>query len=336
VNAPTAVPLEDHAAGGVYLRAYLRPFAGFLAQPDITEVMVNRPGEVWLERAGQAAMQRIEAPDVDDVLLGRLAAQIARTTHQGVNRESPLLAAVLGGGERVQMIGPPATRAGWALSIRRHLAIDRPLEIYDRPLPPRATISTFGVLNDDEIRADPIAFLRRAVRARKTVLISGGASSGKTTFLNALLKVVPAQERIITVEDTPEIAVSQPNTLGLVAVKGDLGEAKVTVEDLLQASLRLRPDRIIVGEIRGRETATFLRAINTGHPGSFTTVHANSPDGALEQIALMVMQSGLTLSRGETIAYAKSLIDVVVQLGRVGGERRIVDIRAANIESRPG
>jgi len=110
-------------------------------------------------------------------------------------------------------------------------------------------------------------------------------------------------------------------------VKGEMGEAKVTVEDLLHASLRLRPDRIIVGEIRGRETATFLRAINTGHPGSFTTVHANTPEGALDQIALMVMQSGLGLSREETIGYSRSLIDVIVQLGRVGGERRITDIR---------
>ena len=146
---------------------------------------------------------------------------------------------------------------------------------------------------------------------------------------------MPAYERIITVEDAPEIVVSQPNAVGLVAVKGDLGEAKFTVEDLLQASLRLRPDRIIVGEIRGRETATFLRAINTGHPGSFTTVHANTPEGALEQIALMVMQSGLTLSRGETIAYARSLIDIVVQLGRIGGQRGIIDIRthAAEVDA---
>jgi type IV secretion system protein VirB11 len=319
--------MEDHAPGGVYLRTYLRPFARFLDQPDVTEVMVNRPGEVWVERVGQAAMRRIEAPDVDEVLLGRLAAQIARTTHQGVNRESPLLAAVLAGGERVQMIGPPATRAGWALSIRRHLIIDRPLEAYDHALPPKVEALMDPAAEAERMRREPIAFLRDAVRARKTVLISGGTSSGKTTFLNALLKAAPADERIITVEDTPEIAVSQPNAVGLVAVKGDLGEAKVTVEDLLHASLRLRPDRIIVGEIRGRETATFLRAINTGHPGSFTTVHANSPEGALEQIALMVMQSGLTLSRSETIAYARSLIDVVVQLGRVGGERRIIDVR---------
>jgi len=256
-----------------------------------------------------------------------LAGQIARATHQGVNRESPLLGAVLPGGERVQMVGPPATRAGWVLSVRRHLTLDRPLDAYDRPLPPPARAPRAQAEEAELVRNQPVAFLREAVAARRTILISGGTSSGKTTFLNALLKTVPAEERIVTVEDAPEIKVSQPNAIGLVAVKGELGEARVTVEDLLQASLRLRPDRIIVGEIRGREAATFLRAINTGHPGSFTTVHANTPEGALEQIALMVMQSGLSLSREETLAYARSLIDVVVQLGRVGGERRIVDVQ---------
>ncbi len=335
MSAEAPVPLEDHAGLGVYLRVYLRPFAKYLEQPDVTEVMVNRPGEVWVEQAGHVAMRRIDDRQVDDTLLSRLAAQIARATHQGVNRESPLLAAVLPDGERIQMVGPPATRSGWALSIRRHLPILRPLEAYDRALPARSQQGGAVVETTDLIRAQPIAFLRGAVRARKTVLISGGTSSGKTTFLNALLRTVPADERIITVEDTPEIIVSQPNTLGLVAVKGDMGEAKVTVEDLLQASLRLRPDRIIVGEIRGRETATFLRAINTGHPGSFTTVHANTPEGALEQIALMVMQSGLTLSRRETLDYARSLIDVIVQLGRVGGERRIVDIRTLSSSDAP-
>ncbi len=327
MSGPGPIALEDHASDSVYLRIYLMPFAAWLEQPDVTEVMVNRPGEVWVERVGQPAMQCIQASEVDDMLLARLAAQIARATHQGVNRESPLLGAVLPGGERVQMVGPPATRSGWALSIRRHLTLDRPLESYDQPLPPVDQAAIPEREQAERIRSEPVGFLRDAVRARKTILISGGTSSGKTTFLNALLKTVPAEERIITVEDAPEIVVSQPNALGLVAVKGELGEAKVTVEDLLQASLRLRPDRIIVGEIRGRETATFLRAINTGHPGSFTTVHANTPEGALEQIALMVMQSGLTLSRDETMAYARSLIDVVVQLGRVRGERRITDIR---------
>lgn len=323
--APASI--VDHASTGIYLRIYLRPLARFLDQSDVTEVMVNRPGEVWIERAGQMAMEQVDAPEVDDLLLARLAAQIARTTHQGINRESPLLAAVLPEGQRVQMVGPPATRAGWALSIRRHLTVQRPLEAYERPLPPNTEALVDRMARRDDLRETPVAFLRAAVKARRTVLISGGTSSGKTTFLNALLKTVPAGERIITVEDTPEIVVTQPNALGLVAVKGEMGEAKVTVEDLLHASLRLRPDRIIVGEIRGRETATFLRAINTGHPGSFTTVHANTPEGALDQIALMVMQSGLGLSREETIGYSRSLIDVIVQLGRVDGERRITDIR---------
>lgn len=328
MSEPDPVALEETAGAGVYLRLYLKPFAALLAQSDVTEVMVNRPGEIWLERSGSPMMECLRAPDVNDRLLGRLAAQIARAAHQGVNRESPLLAAVLPDGERIQMVGPPATRSGWALSIRRHLTLERPLNSYEAPLPPAddAAMAKFGD-GLAELRTTPVAFLRKAVRQRQTILISGGTSSGKTTFLNALLKTVPTEERIITVEDTPEIVVSQANRLGLVAVKGEFGEAKITVEDLLQASLRLRPDRIIVGEIRGRETATFLRAINTGHPGSFTTIHANTPEGALEQIALMVMQSGLALSRGETVTYAKSLIDIVVQLGRVGGERRIVDVR---------
>ena len=158
------------------------------------------------------------------------------------------------------------------------------------------------------------------------MLISGGTSSGKTTFLNALLREVPAHERVVLVEDTPEIQLHGPNGVGLVAVKGEMGEAKVTADDLLQSALRLRPDRIVLGELRGSEAVSFLRAINTGHPGSFTTLHANSPAGALEQLALMVMQTGLGLSRADTIAYARSLIDVVVQLDRHGGARGVAAI----------
>ena len=128
------------------------------------------------------------------------------------------------------------------------------------------------------------------------------------------------------VEDTPEVQLHGPNDLGLIAVKGELGEALINTDDLLQAALRLRPDRILLGELRGKEAVSFLRAVNTGHPGSFSTIHANSTSGALEQLALMVMQSGLGLSRSETIDYARSVIDVVVQLGREGAERKIVAI----------
>lgn len=310
----------------VYLRTYLKPFSRWLERDDVTEVLVNRPGEIWIEAAGQPRMQRVEAPEVTDELMGRLATQIARATHQAINREHPLLGATLPTGERVQLAGPPATRRHWAMAIRRHVMTDLELEAYDLgPLvpPPMRDLAQAEV----DALANPVAFLRQAVLDRRTILISGGTSSGKTTFLNGLLKIVPAHERIVLVEDTPEVAVGQPNAIGLVAVKGELGEARVSVDDLLQASLRLRPDRIIVGEIRGREAATFLRAINTGHPGSFTTVHANSPAGALEQIALMVMQGGLGLPRLETLAYVRSVVEVVVQLSRIGGERRITDLK---------
>ncbi|HEY0270356.1 MAG TPA: ATPase, T2SS/T4P/T4SS family, partial [Sphingomonas sp.] len=174
--------------------------------------------------------------------------------------------------------------------------------------------------------ADPVGFLTQAVRRRMTILISGGTSTGKTTFLNALLGEVSPEERIVLVEDTPEIRLRHANGLGLVAVKGELGEARIGTDDLLQAALRLRPDRIVLGELRGREAVSFLRAINTGHPGSFSTIHANSPAGALEQLALMVMQAGLGLDRRDTLAYARSMIDIVVQLGRVEGRRRITAI----------
>jgi type IV secretion system protein VirB11 len=204
------------------------------------------------------------------------------------------------------------------------VAADLPLEAFD----PDGALPVEGGEDADAPAGGmtPSDVLRAAVRARRTILISGGTSSGKTTFLNALLCHVPPTERIITVEDTPEIQVTQPNALRLIAVRGDLGEARVTVDDLMQASLRLRPDRLIVGEIRGREAGTFLRAINTGHAGSFTTVHANSPESALEQVALMVMQGGLSLSRSETIAYCRAQIDVVVQLARRGGRRMVTDL----------
>ena len=324
--ATQPLALEDHAPG-VYLRAYLAPFAAVLADPSVTEVMVNRPGALWVERMGRPAIERVDAPEVNDLLLGRLAAQIARASRQGVNRENPLLAATLPSGERIQMVGPPAALHGWALAIRRHRLIDRGLDAYDRG--PLAAQRPAAAVADEEAaaRADPVGFLKQAVADRRTLLISGGTSSGKTTFLNALLKQIPAHERILTVEDTPEIAATQPNQVGLIAVKGELGEARIGVDDLLQAALRLRPDRIIVGEIRGSEAATFLRAVNTGHPGSFTTVHANSPEGALEQIAFMILQAGVALSRQETVAYVRSVVDVVVQLGREGGERRILDLR---------
>ena len=309
-----------------FLEAYLEPFHGWLSQADVTEILVNRPGEVWIEQRGR--MTSHEAPKVDDSLLQRLAEQVARVSNQGISRERPLLAAMLPNGARVQFVAPTATRAHWALAIRRHCLLDLPLDAYaSGPLGP-VHKTTHGSPEED-----PIGFLREAVKERKTILISGGTSTGKTTFLNALMREVPAEERVIVVEDTAEVQLHGPNDLGLIAVKGELGEALIDTDDLLQAALRLRPDRILLGELRGKEAVSFLRAVNTGHPGSFSTIHANSTSGALEQLALMVMQSGLGLSRSETIDYARSVIDIVVQLGREGAQRKIVAIEQLSPES---
>jgi type IV secretion system protein VirB11 len=328
------------ADGGVYLRTYLAPFAPWLERPEVTDILVNRPGEIWFETAG-GAMERADAPQIDALMLRRLSQQVAAVSHQGVSREHPLLAASLPSGARVQVVAPPATRQHLALAIRKHDIGDLALDDYAKSgafagvgrIDPEAEAAVNARLSALLDAGEVQAFFVDAVRAGKTVLISGGTGSGKTTFLNALLKEVPKEERVIVIEDTPEVHVSQPNAVGLVAVRGELGETRVGVEELLKASLRMRPDRLLVGEIRGAEAFSFLRAINTGHPGSMTTVHADSPRGAFDQIAFMAMQAGTNLSRDDIIDYARGVIDVVVQLTRVGGKRRIAGIEFLRVRA---
>jgi type IV secretion system protein VirB11 len=165
------------------------------------------------------------------------------------------------------------------------------------------------------------------VRRRKTIVISGGTGSGKTTLLNALVKEIDASERLVVIEDAAEVRLDHPNSIGLIAVRGDMGEARVDADALLAASLRLRPDRILLGELRGSEAFAFLRAVNSGHPGSITTIHADSPAGALDQIGLLALTSGLDLGWDKVQAYVSRVIDVVVQIDRAEGVRRISDIQ---------
>ena len=319
VHQLPSVEAQALAQGGsAYLEAYLQPFRQWLDRDTVTEILVNRPGEVWIEDSQYLGMQRIEAPEIDDRLVQRLAEQVARVSHQGINREHLLLGATLPDGARVQFCGPPATRRHWAMAIRRHRRLDLPLDAYDS--------GPIGISHEPPLpdpAEQPIAFLRAAIAAKKTILISGGTSTGKTTFLNSMLGEIPNEERVVLVEDTAELRLPGANGVGLIAVKGELGEARITANELLQSALRLRPDRIVLGELRGAESVSFLRAINTGHPGSFSTIHANSLRGALEQLALMVMQTGIGLTRGDTIAYAASVIDVIVQLDRSEGKRGI-------------
>ncbi len=234
----------------------------------------------------------------------------------------------------MQIIAPPATRGGMAVAIRKHVVNDLSLEDYHQggafDLARLARLDEVSEIDQrlqaalDERRiAD---FLRMAVQARKNIIVSGGTSTGKTTFLNALLKEIPPDERLIVIEDTPEVRVEHANSVGLVAVRGALGETAVSPEDLLQACLRMRPDRIILGELRGAEAYSFLRAVNSGHPGSITTVHADNPRAAVDQIALMVLQSGANLGRGEIVEYVSGVVDIAVQLSRQNGHRIVSEV----------
>lgn len=316
-----------------YLDAYLRPLAPWLARSDVTDIFINGPGAVWVEVMG-GGCERFDAPDLSDITLWRLAEQIAAATHQAVSREHPLLSATLPDGARVQIVAPPATRGPMAMAIRKHAVQDLSLADYTANGAWEGALIGSGSdsagidegLERQLQSGDLEGFMQAAVRARKNVLISGGTSTGKTTFLNALLKEIPAHERLITIEDTPEVRVPHANAIGLIAVRGDQGEARVGAEDLLQASLRLRPDRIILGELRGAEAFSFLRAVNSGHPGSITTVHADSPAAAIDQIALMVMQAGANLGRAEITQYVQGVVDVSIQLARRHGRRAIANV----------
>lgn len=315
-----------------YMDAYLAPLQTFLARREVTDLFINQPGEVWIETI-DGTLERHALPELDEVSLWRLARQIAGLTHQGINREYPLLAATLPDGARVQIVAPPATRKGFAIAIRKHVVPDLTLGDYLSEGAFDGVKFARGRLDRPPL-APPLdtspealgAYLGDLVRARRNVLISGGTSTGKTTFLNALIKEIPVSERLLLIEDTAEVVMLVPNSVSFLAIKGALGEARITADDLLQAALRMRPDRIILGEVRGSEALTFLRAINTGHPGSLSTIHADSPAGAIEQLALIALQAGTRLTRNDIIDYVTNTIDVIVQLERAGGSRRISDI----------
>jgi type IV secretion system protein VirB11 len=317
----------------VYLRSYLAPFDELLARADVTDIYVNRPGELWFE-TNTGAIERHEAPALDTATLARLSRQVAALSNQGISREHPLLSATLPDGARIQVIAPPATRGTLALAIRKHVASNLSLDDYVGQGAFAATRtgddtrrSTIDAELADMLASGDIAgTLAAAVRARRNILVSGGTSTGKTTFLNALIREIPAEERLILIEDTPELRIRHDNAVGLLAARSALGEADVTADDLVSASLRMRPDRIILGELRGVEAYAFLRAINTGHPGSMTTIHADSTDGAVEQLALLVLQSGSRLSRDDIHHYIRTTIRVFVQLGRIGGRRQVEEV----------
>lgn len=309
----------------VYLGSFLAPLRPFLDDPDVTDIYINCEREVWTESLG-GVIARTDVAALDHQMLIRLSRQIAASSAQGISREHPLLAARLPDGSRVQIAVAPATRGDVAIAIRKHVTSDLSLDDYAAAGAIEADKLSGLDRSEDLVPVGPeraTACLRKAIGARSNILISGGTSTGKTTFLNALLREIPSQERLILIEDTPELSLTHQNSVGLVAARSELSEAHITATDLLVAALRMRPDRIILGELRGEEAFTFLRAVNTGHPGSMTTIHADTPARAIEQLALLVLQAGTQLRWEDVQRYVRSSVDVFVQLERREGRRVI-------------
>lgn len=312
------------------LETYLLPFKNIFAEEGVNEVMVNRPGEAWVEKRGDQRLEKIPELDIDHLLgLGRLVAQ---STEQTISEEKPLLSATLPNGYRIQVVFPPACEPGLvAYAIRKGSTMHLNLDEYEK-LGAFESTATSAVVDERDVTLRKYfqeknikEFIRHGVLFKKNIIISGGTSTGKTTFTNAALGAIPTAERLITVEDAREVLLpNHQNRVHLLASKGGQGRAKVTTQDLIEACLRLRPDRIIVGELRGAEAFSFLRAINTGHPGSISTLHADSPTMALEQLKLMVMQAGLGIPPEEVKKYILAVVDVVVQLKRGDHGKRFV------------
>ncbi|HBF12365.1 MAG TPA: P-type DNA transfer ATPase VirB11 [Deltaproteobacteria bacterium] len=314
----------------VAIHTFLRPLAPYLNEKGVSEISINKPQEVWVEKEGR--MQCYIVPELDFPHIRTLSNLVAKYSEQQISEETPLLSATLPGDYRVQIVLPPAVETGCvAISIRKQSLFDISLEDYKK-------LKAFDLVNQKTIEEKEnekhLLFLYRegkykefietALLSKKNILISAGTSTGKTTFLNACLKSIPQTERILTIEDAREVKIAHPNRVHLISSRGGQGLAKVTAQQLLEACLRLRPDRIILGELRGVEAFSYLRAINSGHPGSITTIHADTPQLAFEQLALMVMQADLGMERPQILEYIKSIIPIVVQLKRGEGGYRYV------------
>lgn len=312
------------------LETYLEPLKKIFAEEGVNEISINRPLEAWVEKKGDIRYEAL--PELDFDHLRSLASLVAQSTDQKISEEMPLLSATLPTGFRIQIVIPPACEPGTiGMSIRKPSAMRLDLDSYEKMGCFDNTATSEVVDDNDTILAKLLSekkikdFLYKAIVSKKNIIISGGTSTGKTTFTNAMLKSIPNDERLITCEDAREIDLSEhPNRMHLLSSKGGQGRAKVTTQDLIEACLRLRPDRIIVGELRGAEAFSFLRAINTGHPGSISTLHADTPLMALAQLKLMVMQAGLGMPPSEIKEYIYNVIDIVVQLKRGEKGRRYV------------
>ena len=289
----------------------LGPLEDLLAEEDITEIMVNKYDEIFIERGGRLSPSDITFSSDDAVMsaIERIVSPLGRR----IDESSPMVDARLKDGSRVNAIIPPLALRGPCLTIRK----------FAKQKLTSDDIVKFGAINQNMV-----AFLKVAVAQRRNIIISGGTGSGKTTLLNVLSNFIPETERIVTVEDAAELKRGQPHLVSLEARPANLeGKGAVPIRDLVKNCLRMRPDRIVVGECRGGEALDMLQAMNTGHDGSLTTAHANTPRDLISRLEVMVMMSGMDLPIQAIREQVSSAVDIVVQQTRFSdGSRKVVNI----------
>lgn len=287
------------------------PLEPLLADTSISDIMVNGPYEVYVERRGVLELTDIRFRDEDHVF--QVIDRIVSRVNRRIDEASPMVDARLPDGSRVNVIIPPLSLRGPAISIRKFGGHAKTLD----------DLTQLTMLT-----AEMATFLKAAVKSRLNIVISGGTGSGKTTLLNALSRYIPETERIITIEDSAELKLQQRHVLPLEARPANIeGKGAVSVRDLVRNALRMRPDRIVVGECRGAEALDMLQAMNTGHDGSLTTLHANSPRDVLARLETMVLMSGFDLPVRVIRQQIASAIDLIVHTSRLqGGVRRVTAI----------
>lgn len=287
---------------------FLRPIELLLRDPEITDILVNGSA-VFAEKAGE--MEIVSGVTISEKSLQAAVRNIARVLGDDISEQTPLLDARLPDGSRVAAIFPPCSVNGTTLAIRKFQS-----KRYDG-----SELVRVGTLSQEMLD-----WLADAVALRRSLLISGRTGAGKTTFLNALTTFIAEQERVVVIEDTTELQVNKANLVRLEARRAQEGVAAVTIRELLRQTLRLRPDRIVVGEIRGAEAFDWVQALNTGHRGTLATTHANSAPESLERVATYALMSEVNLSRGTLCRHIALGLDVVVHLDLQRGKRVVTEI----------
>jgi pilus assembly protein CpaF len=289
----------------------LGPLEALLRDPDVTEIMVNRPEQIFVERRGKIELTTLSFED--ERSLRRVIDRIVQTIGRRVDESEPMCDARLKDGSRVNVVIPPVAIYGPCLTIRKF---------------GRETLSPDQIISSGGATAAIIGYLDAAVRTRLNVIVSGGTGSGKTTLLNVLSGFIPANERIVTCEDAAELRLRQVHVISLESKPQNVeGRGAISIRDLVRNCLRMRPDRIVVGECRGPEALDMLQAMNTGHDGSMSTLHANNPRDAVNRLETLVLLAGTELPSRAIRTQISSAVNVIVQTERLrGGARKVVSV----------